>query len=408
MTEPLARSIPSTPPIGGFFSRAGASVADLPALIVVIMLGALGAALGKWGNLAPLGPEPVLPLLRDLYAGGFGLRITLGVVGAVAAVFLLARTDTSKLIPCALIALFSGMAGPYLVVKALTTVVSMDTTAIENSKALNAVKDAANSTVKSADLAAQLATEDKPNPSALTQATSETTEAMAKLATKSFFLIKTLPKSDAEKKDVIAKTDQPLKDALTAVSKVATVSPDKVLPVVRQVAEDAKSAGADDIATQAQHIIDNNSPAPTSLAGSTSKLYFVTPDKLTDVSLLDLQNVIRKKFPSWEPQPAVHPLKPMEAGMEVVYYKSGDDVRADQLFGSVKEYLSGKGISARGNTRKATSAKGREPSQFDLHLGPDIADALTIRATTETNPESSSSPTRSLIRPRNLRAKSRH
>ena len=97
-------------------------VPDLPALIVVVIMGGIGAALACWWHLNIGEKEFVsqvskLPLL---------LRVPLGSIGATAAVFLLAKTDTSKLIHCSLIAVLSGMAGPYLVTKALGTVVSVN------------------------------------------------------------------------------------------------------------------------------------------------------------------------------------------------------------------------------------------------------------------------------------------
>ena len=92
-------------------------VPDLPALCLVLFFGALGGLLGRvWPLRLPLvdGQPPA-----DISTYPLGLVLSLGAAGAVAAVFLLAKTDTSKLIHCSLVALFSGMAGPVLVIKAL-------------------------------------------------------------------------------------------------------------------------------------------------------------------------------------------------------------------------------------------------------------------------------------------------
>src|SRR6266446_947899 len=95
---------------------------DLRALIVVFICGALGAWLSCWWNLS-IGE-------KEFASGVAGLpvllRIFLGSFGAVAAVFILAKTDTNKLIHCGVIAALSGMAGPYLIIKALSTVVSVE------------------------------------------------------------------------------------------------------------------------------------------------------------------------------------------------------------------------------------------------------------------------------------------
>src|SRR5206468_5404299 len=92
------------------------------ALIIVLPLGAFGAFVSCWWNLS-IGE-------KDFASGVVGLpwllRIFLGSFGAAATVFVVARTDTTKLIHCGIIAALAGMAGPYLVIKALSTVVSVN------------------------------------------------------------------------------------------------------------------------------------------------------------------------------------------------------------------------------------------------------------------------------------------
>src|SRR5438309_709985 len=102
--------------------RLKSSKPDFRALGVVLLSGAVGALLSCWWNLSIGDKEfassvALLPWL---------LRILLGSFGAAAAVFVLAKTDTTKLIHCGIIAALSGMAGPYLVIKALSTVVSVN------------------------------------------------------------------------------------------------------------------------------------------------------------------------------------------------------------------------------------------------------------------------------------------
>src|ERR1051326_2997928 len=96
-----------------FFGRWRSVSRDLPALIIVILLGGLGAIIAYWWGLS-IGEDELAASVSKLHPI---LRVCLGSVGATAAVFLLARTDTSRLIHCGLIAVLSGMAGPYLVTK---------------------------------------------------------------------------------------------------------------------------------------------------------------------------------------------------------------------------------------------------------------------------------------------------
>ena len=86
---------------------------DLPALVLVVIMGGVGAALARFWHLD---------------------------MGATVPVFLLAKTDTSKLIHCSLIAILSGMAGPYLVTKALSSVLSVNPNLVRVNAAITVVK----------------------------------------------------------------------------------------------------------------------------------------------------------------------------------------------------------------------------------------------------------------------------
>src|SRR5438876_4317751 len=89
------------------------------ALIVVLPLGAIGAVLSCWWNLS-IGEKDFASGVANL---NWFLSIFLGMFGAAETVFVVARTDKTKLIRCGIIAALAGMAGPYLVIKALSTVV---------------------------------------------------------------------------------------------------------------------------------------------------------------------------------------------------------------------------------------------------------------------------------------------
>jgi hypothetical protein len=139
------------------------------------------------------------------------------------------------------------------------------------------------------------------------------------------------------------------------VGRVASVSPAKVLPAVARVADEAKRAGANDIAVQAQQILDSNKGGPQATEGqqglgsaiseTSSQLYFITPPILTDGALEELKQRIRQKFSPVEIQPAVHPLRQMDDGVEIVYYKSGEDRKATDLLRIVKNHLTEKQIT---------------------------------------------------------------
>jgi hypothetical protein len=90
---------------------------DLPALVLVVIMGGVGAALARFWHL-DIGEKEFTSAVSAL---SIWLVIPLGSLGATVTVFLLAKTDTSKLIHCSLIAILSGMAGPYLVTKALSS-----------------------------------------------------------------------------------------------------------------------------------------------------------------------------------------------------------------------------------------------------------------------------------------------
>jgi len=81
------------------------------ALVIVIFFGALGALLACWWNLS-IGEKE---FASGVPALDWALRIFLGSFGAVATVFVVAKTDTTKTIHCGVIAALAGMAEPYLV-----------------------------------------------------------------------------------------------------------------------------------------------------------------------------------------------------------------------------------------------------------------------------------------------------
>src|ERR1700726_2592614 len=105
---------------------------DYRTLIFVLFSGAFGAVLSCWWNLS-IGEKDFASGVASL---DWILRIFLGSFGAAATVFVVAKTDTTKLIHCSIIAALSGMAGPYLVIKALSTVVSVNSNLVQIGSAI--------------------------------------------------------------------------------------------------------------------------------------------------------------------------------------------------------------------------------------------------------------------------------
>ncbi len=359
----------------------------LQALIVVSVLGACGAWIGmRWQ--IKIGSGPLLDAINDK---DVLLQIALGIAGACAAVFLLAKTDTNDLIHCAMIALFSGIAGPYLVVRGLQVVIS-DLKPGDVKAKTTAANVMAGQTAEVAKEVKAIADKKPDNPGTLVQAIGKATE-----STKSYLsVIQSLPKEEKERS--LAENKDQMGKALDAIGSAAPQVTES-FPQIKEVADQARNAGAKDIAEKAQQILssnatENSKPAAQAAAKNALKspLYFITPPTLTDASLGELQQQVLQKFPSLQFQSSVHPSKRMDEGVEVVYYKTGEDQQANDLLHFVGEYLSKKGIHVRSSSSKGTTDKSTEPSQFDIHLGPDIADVLAKQHTLVT-PENSISPT---------------
>jgi uncharacterized membrane protein YeaQ/YmgE (transglycosylase-associated protein family) len=358
---------------------------DLPALILVSIFGAFGAGIAiRWR--IKIGASPLLDAIND---GDILLQIALGIAGALAAVFLLARTDTTKLIHCAMIALFSGIAGPYLVVRALQVVITDLKPGDVNAKTTAANVIA----VQAADVAKEVKaiSDKKPeNPNILVKAVGKATE-----ATKSFLsVIQSLPPDEKERS--LDKNKEHLKNTLDAIASAAP-QVTEAFPQIKEVADEARNANAPDIAAKADQILSNNAtqsskPAAQAAAQNALKFpfYFITPPTVTDDSLVVLQHDVLQAFPELQFQGSVHPSKRMDGGIEVVYYKPSDDQRADKLLRFVDEYFRKKGISV-------TTSKNQQPgesgaaSQFDIHLGPGVAETLSKQRALPT-PDSSASP----------------
>jgi hypothetical protein len=338
-------------------------VPDLPALIVVLTMGGIGAALACWWHLNIGEKEFVsqvskLPLL---------LRVFLGSIGATAAVFLLAKTDTSKLIHCSLIAVLSGMAGPYLVTKALSTVgvspelLTLDTATIA---VVTATTEKLESEIQKQTGAA--------NPQNIVDILGQTAQA----TTSYLEVLKKAPQD--VKQQSLAGTKQQFENTLKAFNTAAAVAPQQSLSLIAKVVAQANDAGATDIAKDAQNIIDNNPAmrAAAETAAKSGKVYFITSEELTDSVLGDLRDRIKATYPLADLQPVVHPARRMDDGLECIYYRDNQSDRriAEDLSKLVAAYLKDRGILPKTtNVRRGTDDQAVSPFQFDIHLGPDIA-----------------------------------
>jgi len=339
---------------------------DLPALVLVVIMGGVGAALARFWHL-DIGEKEFTSAVSAL---SIWLVIPLGSLGATVTVFLLAKTDTSKLIHCSLIAILSGMAGPYLVTKALSSVLSVNPNLVRVNAAITVVK----STTETLERAIQSSTAET-NPQKIIDVLDQTAQA----TTSYLSVIKKA--SGSEKQQAVASTKQQLQDTLKVLDSAAAISPKQSLPLLAKVATEAKDAGVPEIAQGAQKIIDTNpgvrSAAET--AAKSGKVYFITPEDLTDTTLHELHDRIKARFPLADLQAAVHPPGRMDPGLEVVYYRNVplDKQIAEDLLKLVTDYLNIYKIAPNSaSIRKGSPDQPTEPFQFDIHIGPDVASKL--------------------------------
>jgi hypothetical protein len=278
-----------------------------------------------------------------------------------------AKTDTTKLIHCGIIAALSGMAGPYLVIKALSTVVSVNSNLVQIGYGIGLVQSTTtklNSTIQTPTAGT--------NPQKIVDAFDQTAQA----ATSYLTALKSAP--EGEKQRVLANTKTQLQETLKVLGAAANIVPSQSVPLIKKIAQEAKDAGVPEVAQEAQKILDTNSAVRSAAetAENIGKVYFITPAELTDSALLDLQDRIRARFPLANIQPAVHPTSQMQPGLEIVYYRDlpSDKQIAADLGKVVADDLQGHGI-ATGNLRfrKNPGDPSTAPFQFDIHIGPDIA-----------------------------------
>jgi len=334
---------------------------DLPAFGLVIVMGMLGASLAHCAHLS-IGDDNTASLISKLSTW---LLMAFGGVGSAVTVFLVAKTDTSKLIHCSLVAILSGMAGPYLVMKSLGSV-GVSPNLVKLDAAVIAVK----STTDKLEVALQ-APASEANPQNLIDILDQAGQSAATY----FSVAKNAPVN--EKTKALADAKSQLHDTLNTLNNAAAVAPQKSLTLITKVASEAEDAGAKDIAEEAQTIIKNNSFLQN--AARSGKVYFIAPAELSDSVLQPLVEQIKKRFPLAAIQPIVHPTREMNPGLEIVYYGNSAQDRqiAEDLSRLVDAYLKGLKIDRYSfNVRKGTTDRGVSPFQFDIHLGPDIASRL--------------------------------
>lgn len=360
---------------------------DLPALAVVLLSGAFGALLSCWWNLS-IGEKEFASGVSGL---PWLLRILLGSFGAAAAVFVLAKTDTSKLIHCGIIAALSGMAGPYLVIKALSTVASVNSNLVQIGSAIGVVQSTTtslNNTIQDLDKKIQKH-ETETNPQKIVDAFDQAAQATASFLT----AFKNAPQN--EKQRALADTKAQLQDTLNIIGSAAAIVPKQSVPLLKKLATEAKEAGLADVAQQVEKILNTSSPVKTAAetAENIGKVYFITSGELTDDILHGLRQRIGDRFPLADIQPAVHPTRKMDPGLEVVYYRDlpSDKQIANDLSKVVTDYFKG-GKIATGNVYIRIglhSADQDAPFQFDIHIGPDVAANILEMSKPNAAPDSS-------------------
>ncbi len=348
-----------------FHRRLTNVIPDLPALIVVVIMGGIGAAVASWWHLS-IGEAEFAAAAASLPVL---LQIFLGSLGATAAVFLLAKTDTSKLIHCGLIAVLSGMAGPYLVTKALSTVISVKPEQVRVG-GIAVVKSSTDKLRKEIENQTS-----NTNPQKIVDVVDQTAQ-----ATSSYLAaLKEAPK-DQKQRD-LAGTKQQLQETLTVLNTAAAVVPKQSLPLISNVLKQAQEAGATDVAQEAQKIIDTNPAVQAAVKNAelSGKVFFIAPQRLTDVALQGLHARIKERFPLADIQPAVHPTRQMDPGLEVVYYRNQplDQQNATILTKLVADYFQEQKVGvASPKVRQGSTDQVPPPLQFDIHIGPDIASKL--------------------------------
>lgn len=309
--------------------------AELRALIIVVLCGAFGALLSCWWNLS-IGEDKLVAGVAGL---NWFLRIFLGIFGAAATVFVVAKTDQTRLIHCGIIAALAGMAGPYLVIKALSTVMNVNPNLVQIGSGISVVQSTTttlNNTIQ--------------GPSSVTnpQRVVDVVDQTAQATTSYLNALKNAP--EAEKQRALADTTDQFQQTLKALDRAASIVPKQSAPLIKKLATAAREAGAPAVAEEAQKILDTNSAvrAAVETAENIGKVYFITPEELTDEMLQELQNRIRARFSVADIQPAVHPNRRIENGLEIVYYRDlpSDKQTADVLANLVMEYLRGHNIGA--------------------------------------------------------------
>jgi hypothetical protein len=340
--------------------------AELKALTIVILCGAFGALLSCWWNLS-IGEDKLVAGVASL---SWFLRIFLGIFGAAATVFVVAKTDQAKLIHCGIIAALAGMAGPYLVIKALGTVMNVNPNLVQIGSAISVVQSTTttlNNTIQGSSSVT--------NP----QKVVDVVDQAAQATTSYLNALKNAPES--EKQRALADTTDQFRQTLKALDSAASIVPKQSAPLIKKLATAAREAGAPAVAEEAQKILDTNSAVRMAVetAENIGKVYFITPAELTDEKLQELHYRIRTRFSVADIQPAVHPNRQIENGLEIVYYRDlpSDKETADVLANLVTEYLRDQNIGAPApRIRKGSSDQVSPPFQFDIHIGPDMAAAL--------------------------------
>lgn len=344
---------------------------DLPAFALVIIFGALGACIGCAWHLA-------LPLGQGRAAYDFGkiiphaLAVALGVSGAVAAVFLLAKTDTSKLIHCSLVALFSGMIGPVLVLKALTTIADIKPEDLVPSQLASSESSAKSAATTSKDLSLSF---DKGNPATAVQQVTKVKE-QAKDSLAAYQEIVTVDPKAA--KAAAESIEKPLQETLGNLEKVLPQSEDAVL-AVQEIKNAATKAGANAVLKKAQEVIDAGAKNP-----AVQKLFervnapivcLITPPELGDEELAQIKAQLLELFPSWKFKAVIHPQRTMDDGIEIVYYNrsEADEAANQRAAQKAGEYLKSYFRTSQVAIRRGGLPDGENRTQFDLHIGPDVA-----------------------------------
>jgi hypothetical protein len=368
-------------------SKWSAFLPELPVVLVVLIAGALGGWIAWYCNIQVGGSQ--LPEEWGWIHRAAG-SVFLGMVGSGAAVFLLAKTDTTKVWHCFFFALICGLAGRSFVVKGVEAIAGVS---LEEKAAGEVAKEKLklNQTIQGGIAASK----DAAREAVSAQDPKKTVEALNTIgsaATEAQQAAEKLPEKEKENalKEVREAVVQSIKPTVSS-------APEKAFDTAAKIAVEGQRVGDNKIgdqivATFSQFANDTNASNAVKSAARkyqdvlqkqlniSPRLYLITPDSLVDDALTPIRKLLQNNgFSNIEPP--VHPKAAIDPGVEVVYYLPEDLPNANTIGDLLSRWFNRK-VSV----NKAPAESNPRPKQFDIHIGPDVAAELMKTSATPSPP----------------------